>query len=35
MAPRFLLPAGLWATAWMLLATGRLGATLWTPRARR
>ena len=35
MATLFLLPAWLWATAWMLLAAGMLGATLWGTRARR
>jgi hypothetical protein len=35
MAALFLLPAWLWATAWMLLAVGLLGATLWMTRARR
>jgi len=35
MAALFVLPAWLWASAWMLLAVGMLGATLWTTRARR
>ena len=35
MATLFLLPAWLWATAWMLLAVGMLGATLWMTRTRR
>jgi hypothetical protein len=34
MAALFLLPAWLWASAWMLLAVGMLGATLWTTRRR-
>jgi hypothetical protein len=32
MATLFLFPAWLWATAWMLLAVGMLGATLWMTR---
>ena len=32
MARLFLLPAWLWATAWMLLAVGMLAATLWKTR---
>jgi hypothetical protein len=35
MASLFLLPAWLWASAWMLLAVALLGATLWMTRARR
>lgn len=35
MATLFLFPAWLWATAWMLLAVGMLGATLWMTRTRR
>ena len=35
MAALFVLPTWLWASAWMLLAVGMLGATLWTTRARR
>ncbi len=35
MARLFLLPAWLWASAWMLIAVGMLAATLWTTRARR
>jgi hypothetical protein len=35
MAALFLLPAWLWATAWMLLAVGMLGATLWITRRSR
>jgi hypothetical protein len=35
MARLFLLPAWLWASAWMLLAIGMLAATLWTTRGRR
>ncbi len=35
MARLFLLPAWLWASAWMLLAVGMLGATLWLTRSRR
>jgi hypothetical protein len=35
MAALFLLPAWLWATAWMLLAVGMLGATLWLTRPGR
>jgi hypothetical protein len=35
MATLFLLPSWMWATLWMLLAVGMLGATLWTTRARR
>ena len=34
MAELFLLPAWLWASAWMLLSVGMLGATLWTTRRR-
>lgn len=32
MARLFLLPAWLWATTWMLLAVGMLGATIWKTR---
>ena len=32
MARLFLLPAWLWATAWMLIAVGMLGGTLWATR---
>jgi hypothetical protein len=35
MARLFLLPAWLWASAWMLLALGMLAATLWLTRSRR
>jgi hypothetical protein len=35
MATLFLLPAWLWATTWMALAVGLLGATIWMTRARR
>lgn len=35
MARLFLLPASLWATAWMVLSVAMLGATLWLTRARR
>ncbi|MEO5818896.1 MAG: M50 family metallopeptidase [Vicinamibacteraceae bacterium] len=35
MARLFLLPAWLWASAWMLLALGMLAATIWMTRARR
>jgi len=32
MATLFLLPAWFWATTWMLVAVGMLGATIWTTR---
>lgn len=32
MARLFLLPAWLWATTWMLIAVGMLGATIWRTR---
>jgi peptidase M50B-like protein len=35
MARLFLLPASLWATAWMVLSVALLGATLWLTRDRR
>ena len=35
MAALFLLPSWFWASAWMLLAAGMLGGTLWTTRTRR
>jgi hypothetical protein len=35
MARLFLLPAWLWATAWMLVAVSMLGATLWATRTGR
>jgi Peptidase M50B-like len=35
MARLFLLPASLWATAWMVLSVAMLGATLWLTRERR
>ena len=35
MARLFLLPAWVWATAWMLTSLGMLGATLWLTRDRR
>jgi hypothetical protein len=35
MARLFLLPSWLWASTWMLLAVGMLGATLWMTRSRR
>lgn len=35
MARLFLLPAGLWASAWMALSVAMLGATLWLTRGRR
>jgi hypothetical protein len=34
MARLFLLPAWIWASAWMLLAVGMLAATLWKTRRR-
>jgi hypothetical protein len=35
MSRLFLLPASLWATAWMFLSLAMLGATLWLTRDRR
>jgi hypothetical protein len=35
MARLFLLPASLWAAAWMVLSVAMLGATLWLTRDRR
>jgi hypothetical protein len=35
MAKLFLLPAWMWATLWMAVAVGMLGATLWMTRSRR
>lgn len=35
MARLFLLPAWLWASAWMLLALGMLASTIWMTRGRR
>jgi len=35
MARLFLLPAWLWAAAWMVLSVAMLGATLWLTRDRR
>jgi hypothetical protein len=35
MARLFLLPAWIWASAWMLLAVGMLAATLWKTRGAR
>ena len=35
MARLFLLPSWMWATMWMLMSVGMLGATLWMTRARR
>jgi Peptidase M50B-like len=35
MARLFLLPAAVWATAWMVLSVAMLGATLWLTRDRR
>jgi hypothetical protein len=35
MARLFLLPAWVWATAWMLMSLVMLGATLWLTRDRR
>ncbi len=35
MARLFLLPAWAWATVWMAVAIGMLGATLWATRGRR
>jgi hypothetical protein len=34
MARLFLLPAWVWATAWMLMSVAMLGATLWMTRGR-
>ena len=34
MARLFLLPAWVWATAWMLISVAMLGATLWKTRGR-
>lgn len=34
MAGLFLLPAWMWASAWMLMSAAMLGATLWWTRAR-
>ena len=34
MARLFLLPPWVWATAWMLMSVGMLGATLWITRGR-
>ena len=31
----FLLPAAVWATAWMLVAIAMLGATIWKTRGAR
>jgi hypothetical protein len=35
MARLFLLPSWVWATAWMLMSVGMLGATLWLTRGGR